>query len=235
MFLRRVRPALNTAEVATKDLLILPGISRASFRRPLGLWTSLQLRNPMRIPAGTISSPASKRHRPGSLRSPLFGSPHSRQFLLQVHFLSLALSQKPLQILGAKSFFPISRGTEGRAGSLRGSLPFSAPHLPRSLPLSSVLLKCLSFSQSLYCGFDDPSSSSSSHSYLTSAFKFSKIGSCLLQMDNSGWCLRWAPMCVAARGQVLFCLAHWDGERGRGVGLTSLSITSYSLTSALQP
>lgn len=235
MFLRRVRPALNTAEVATNDLLILPGISRASFRRPLGLWTSLQLRNPMRIPAGTISSPASKRHRPGSLRSPLFGSPHSRQFLLQVHFLSLALSQKPLQILGAKSFFPISRGTEGRAGSLRGSLPFSAPHLPRSLPLSSVLLKCLSFSQSLYCGFDDPSSSSSSHSYLTSAFKFSKIGSCLLQMDNSGWCLWWAPMCVAARGQVLFCLAHWDGERGRGVGMTSLSITSYSLTSALQP
>lgn len=217
MFLRRVRPALNTAEVATKDLLILPGISRASFRRPLGLWTSLQLRNPMRIPAGTISSPASKRHRPGSLRSPLFGSPHSRQFLLQVHFLSLALSQKPLQILGAKSFFPISRGTEGRAGSLRGSLPFSAPHLPRSLPLSSVLLKCLSFSQSLYCGFDDPSSSSSSHSYLTSAFKFSKIGSCLLQMDNSGWCLWWAPDVCCSQGPstlLLSTLGRGEGERG---------------------
>lgn len=191
MFLRRFRPALNTAEVATKDLLILPGISRASFRRPLGLWTSLELRNPMR--AGTVSSLTRKRHRPGSLRSPLSCSPNSLQFLLQVHFLSLALRQKPLQILGAKSLFPSGRGTEERAGSLRGSRPFSAPPLPRSLPLPSILPKCLSFSQSLYCGFDDPSSSSSSHSYLTSAFKFSKIGSCLLQMDNSGWCLWWAP------------------------------------------
>lgn len=146
MFLRRFRSALNTAEVATKDLLILPGISRASFRRPLGLWTSLELRNPMRISAVTVSSLARKRHRPGSLRSPLSCSPNSLQFLLQVHFLSLALRQKPLQILDAKSLFPSGRGTEERAGSLRGSLPFSAPPLPRSLPLPSVLPKCLSFS-----------------------------------------------------------------------------------------
>lgn len=213
MFLRRVRPALNTAEVASKDLLILPGISRASFRRPLGLWTSLRLRNPMRIPAGTVSSLARKRHRPGSLRSPLSCSPHSLQFLLQVHFLSPALSQKSLQILGAKSFFPGGRGTEGRAGNLRGSLPFSPLHLPRSLPFScSVLPKCLSFSRpspvDLMAGGE-----AAAPSYSTSAFKFSKIGSCLLQMDNSSasggpW------MWVAARGQVLFCLAH--GGRGRG-------------------
>lgn len=187
----------------------------------------------MRIPAGTVSSLAREPHRPGSLRSPLSCSPHSLQFLLQVHFLSLALSQKSFSIQGAKFFFPSGRWTEGRAGSLRGSQPFSA--LPGSLRLpSSVLPKCLSFSQSLYCGFDNPRSSSSSHCYSTSAFKFSKIGSSLLQMDNlsgSGGPWMWA----AARGQVLFCLAQGDGERERGVGLPSLSITSYSLTSAPHP
>lgn len=119
-----------------QNLLILHGISRASFRRPLRLWASLRLQNPMRIPAETVSSLA--REQTGQDRSgvPFPALPHSLQFLLQVHFLSLALSQKSLSIQGAK--FLLSQPGEGLREGLGASevaspQPYISPVLCVSL------------------------------------------------------------------------------------------------------